>query len=30
MPPIQWIQCLSPGIKRLKRGLDHPPHVAPR
>jgi hypothetical protein len=23
-PPIQWIPCLYPGLKRLGRGVDHP------
>jgi hypothetical protein len=28
--PIQWVPGLSPGVKRLGRGVDHPPHLAPR
>jgi hypothetical protein len=24
-PPIQWIQGSFPGVKRLDRGVDHPP-----
>jgi len=29
-PPIQWVPSLSPGVKRPGRGVDHPPHLAPR
>ena len=29
-PPIQWVPLLTPGVKRLGRGVDHPPHLAPR
>ena len=29
-PPIQWVPGLSPGVKRPGRGVDHPPHLAPR
>jgi hypothetical protein len=24
-PPIQWVPGLFPGVKRLGRGVDHPP-----
>jgi hypothetical protein len=24
-PPIQWVPCLSRGVKRPGRGVDHPP-----
>ena len=29
-PPIKWVPCLFPGVKRPGCGLDHPPHLAPR
>jgi hypothetical protein len=29
-PPIQWVPGLFPGLKRPGRGVDHPPHLAPR
>ena len=29
-PPIQWVPLLTPGVKRSGRGVDHPPHLAPR
>ena len=29
-PPIQWVGGLSPGVKQLGHGVDHPPHLAPR
>ena len=29
-PPIQWVPGLSRGLKRPKRGVDHPPHLALR
>jgi len=29
-PPIQWVPGLFPGVKRPGRGVDHPPHLAPR
>ena len=28
--PIQWVPALFPGVKRPGRGVDHPPHLAPR
>ena len=29
-PPAQWVPGLSRGGKRPGRGVDHPPHLAPR
>ena len=29
-PPVQWISGLFPGVKRPRRGVDQPPHLAPR
>ena len=29
-PPVQWVTRLFPGVKRPGRGVDHPPHLAPR
>jgi hypothetical protein len=29
-PPIQWVPGLFPGVKRPGRGVDHPPHLAPK
>ena len=29
-PPMQWVPVFFPGIKRPERGVDHPPHLAPR
>ena len=29
-PPMQWVPGLSRGVKRPGRGVDHPPHLAPR
>jgi hypothetical protein len=29
-PPIPWVPGLFPGVKRLRRAVDHPPHLAPR
>ena len=29
-PPIQWVPDLFPGVKRPGRGVEHPPHLAPR
>ena len=28
-PPVNWIQGLSQGVKRLGRGVDDPPHLTP-
>jgi hypothetical protein len=30
VPPIQWGTGSFPGVKRPERGVDHPPHLAPR
>jgi hypothetical protein len=27
---IQWVPGLSAGVKRPRRGVDHPPQIAPR
>jgi hypothetical protein len=24
-PPVQWVPCFFPGVKRLAHGIDHPP-----
>jgi len=29
-PPIQRVPGLSWGVKRPERGVDHPPHLAPK
>jgi hypothetical protein len=29
-PPTQWVPLSFPGAKRPGRGVDHPPHLAPR
>ena len=26
-PPVQWVPCLSPGVKRPGRGADPPIHI---
>jgi len=28
--PILWVLGLFPGVKRPGRGVEHPPHLAPR
>jgi len=29
-PPVQEAPGLLPGVKRLGRDVDHPPHLAPK
>ena len=29
-PPIRWVPSLYRGVKWPRRGVDHPPHLAPR
>ena len=29
-PPMQWVPGLSPAVKRPGRGVDQPPHLAPK
>ena len=29
-PPMQWVPVFSPGVKRPRRGVDHPNYLAPR
>ena len=28
--PIQWLPGTFPGVKRTRRGANHPPHLTPR
>lgn len=27
-PTVQWVPRLFPGVKRMGRGVDHPPNLA--
>jgi hypothetical protein len=29
-PPVQWGTGSFPGVKQSGRGVEHPPHIAPR
>ena len=29
-PPLKWVPALFPEVKRPGRGVNHPPHMAPR
>jgi hypothetical protein len=29
-PPVQWVPFYFPGLKQPGRGVDYPPHLAPK